>query len=209
MRGLNEWDISRAKLVHESFHSERCAAHGFRKGDIIAARKGRLGLERRPPEISKYVFSHTVFIIRPTDTVLPNYLLWFLRQDACVTWLLQEMNSNTGVPTLGKGYMERLPAALPPMDEQREIGRRIDALFALADRLENHYVEAKVKVDRLTEGILSKAFRGELVPPEDRGNGSFESDEATSGVSGFRPKEQPTRMHSRRIDPSERVAINR
>lgn len=76
------------------------------------------------------------------------------------------MNSNTGVPTLGKSYMERLPTPLPPLPEQYEIVRRVEALFTLADQLEARYEKAKVHVDRLTQSILAKAFRGELVPQD-------------------------------------------
>ena len=42
-KGLNGWDASTAKLVNQSFHAGRVAAHGFRKDDIVFARKGRLG----------------------------------------------------------------------------------------------------------------------------------------------------------------------
>jgi type I restriction enzyme S subunit len=166
MRGLNEWSIANSKLVNSTFHAERSAAHGFRVDDIIFARKGRLGLARRPPQIPQFVFSHTVFIIRTLRGISSDYLLWYLRRDECVTWLLREMNSNTGVPTLGKGYMERLPVALPPLSEQLEIVRRVENLFALADRVEARFAEGQERVDSITQAILAKAFRGELVPTE-------------------------------------------
>jgi hypothetical protein len=119
--------------ANEAFHAERATAHSFQNDDIIFARKGRLGLARRPPSINKYVFSHTVFIVRAKPIVSSEYLLWCLRQDACVEWLLHEMNSNTGVPTLGKAYMERLPIQIPTQRaEQLEVVHRVTALFQLA-----------------------------------------------------------------------------
>lgn len=165
-KGLNGWDASTAKLVNQSFHAGRVAAHGFRKDDIVFARKGRLGLARRPPSLDKYVFSHTIFIVRTHTGTLSDFLLWFLRQDSCVAWLLHEMNQNTGVPTLGKSYMEDLPINLPPLDEQQEIVRRIQHLFAFAQRVEEQVGLASSRVQKLTGSILAKAFRGELVPTE-------------------------------------------
>jgi type I restriction enzyme S subunit len=50
--------------------------------------------------------------------------------------------------------------------EQHEIVRRIEALFAYADRLETRYTAARAQVDRLTPTLLAKAFRGELVPQD-------------------------------------------
>ena len=45
-----------------------------------------------------------------------------------------------------------------------EIVRRVETLFAYADRLESLYNVARAQVERLTPALLAKAFRGELVP---------------------------------------------
>jgi type I restriction enzyme S subunit len=42
----------------------------------------------------------------------------------------------------------------------------VDKLFALADKVEAHYQKAKARVDKLSQSILAKAFRGELVENE-------------------------------------------
>jgi type I restriction enzyme S subunit len=59
-----------------------------------------------------------------------------------------------------------LHVALPPLEEQKEIVRRIEGLFTLADTVEKQYSEAKKRIDRLTQSLLAKAFRGELVPQD-------------------------------------------
>ena len=38
--------------------------------------------------------------------------------------------------------------------------------FAFADQIESRLRQAQAHVDRLTQSLLSKAFRGELVPTE-------------------------------------------
>ena len=53
---------------------------------------------------------------------------------------------------------------MPPIEEQTEIVRLVEQYFALADTLEKHLANAKARVDNLTQSILAKAFRGELVP---------------------------------------------
>ena len=55
---------------------------------------------------------------------------------------------------------------LPPYAEQAEIVRRVEALFKLADDIEKRYEKARGHVDKLTQSILAKAFRGELVPQD-------------------------------------------
>ena len=55
---------------------------------------------------------------------------------------------------------------MPPTEEQAEIVRRVESLFAIADSLEAKYQAARAQVDRLTPALLAKAFRGELVPQD-------------------------------------------
>lgn len=55
---------------------------------------------------------------------------------------------------------------LPPLDEQTEIVRRVQRLFAFTDRLEARLASATAAVERLTPSLLAKAFRGELVPQD-------------------------------------------
>jgi type I restriction enzyme, S subunit len=56
--------------------------------------------------------------------------------------------------------------AFPPIEEQKEIVRQVEKLFALADKLEEHYQQAKARIDKLSQSVLAKAFRGELVITE-------------------------------------------
>ena len=74
--------------------------------------------------------------------------------------------TGTAQPKLTQANMNGIPIPVPPADEQREIVRRVDQLFAFADRLEARVQTARKRVDALTQSILAKAFRGELVPTE-------------------------------------------
>jgi type I restriction enzyme S subunit len=54
----------------------------------------------------------------------------------------------------------------PPIEEQKEIVRRLSASYARADRLEAEAARSKILLDRLESAILAKAFKGELVPQD-------------------------------------------
>lgn len=195
MSGLTEWDLSKAKLASESFWEDRKAIHGFEATDIIFARKGRLGLARFAPRRERYVFSHTVFIVRVKTGVWPSYLLYFLMQDQVVNWLKLEMNSNTGVPTLGKAVMERVPISMPGIDEQKEIALRVESLLALADKLEARYITARGMMDKLAPALLAKAFRGELVP---QGPNDEPADQLLARIRASAPeKERPQKSRKK------------
>ena len=67
---------------------------------------------------------------------------------------------------LNLGILRSLPILMPPPEEQAEIVRRVETLFAFADRLEARLQTAQTATERLTPALLAKAFRGELVPQD-------------------------------------------
>jgi type I restriction enzyme, S subunit len=69
--------------------------------------------------------------------------------------------SNINASKLGE-----MPLPLPPLAEQQEIVRRVEAMFQLADAIEAKVAAGAHRADQLTQAILAKAFRGELVPTE-------------------------------------------
>lgn len=66
-------------------------------------------------------------------------------------------------PNLNLSKVKEFAFLLPPLAEQTEIVRRVETLFAFADRLEARLASASAAAERLTPSLLAKAFRGELV----------------------------------------------
>jgi type I restriction enzyme S subunit len=118
--------------------------------------------------------------------------------------------SDSGV-NLTQGKFLALELPLPPLPEQHEIVRRVEALFALADRIEARYAGAKAQVDKLTQSLLAKAFRGELVPTEAelarREGRSYESAAdllariGENGAGKTTPRRHPPNSHITREHP--------
>jgi type I restriction enzyme S subunit len=69
--------------------------------------------------------------------------------------------------TVKKIYMPALKMfrlLTPPIEEQLKIVDKIEQLLALADRIELCVKDAQSRINHLTQSVLAKAFRGELVP---------------------------------------------
>ncbi|MBB1363115.1 restriction endonuclease subunit S [Shewanella sp. SR44-4] len=78
-------------------------------------------------------------------------------------------DSSTGsaIPNVkGVKELKAIPVPLMGLDEQKEIVRLVDNYFELADTIEAQVKKAQARVDNLTQSILAKAFRGELVPQD-------------------------------------------
>lgn len=74
--------------------------------------------------------------------------------------------SGIGTPDLHLIEIRDFRISFPSVEEQIEIVKRVDVLFKTADEIEDRYKKAKAYVDKLTQSILAKAFRGELVPQD-------------------------------------------
>ncbi len=64
------------------------------------------------------------------------------------------------------GDVRALQLPIPSSLEQTEIVRRVEGMFALADRIEARCTTARTQAQRLTPLVLAKTFRGELVPQD-------------------------------------------
>lgn len=104
---------------------------------------------------------NTVLYVRDFKGNDPKYVYFFL-----LGFDTREYSASTAVPTLNRNNLRGIEVLVPPLPEQQEIVRRVEALFKKADAIEVRYQKAKAFVNKLTQSILAKAFRGELVPQD-------------------------------------------
>ncbi|HMP02942.1 MAG TPA: restriction endonuclease subunit S [Gemmatales bacterium] len=100
-------------------------------------------------------------------TVHPKFVAFALNAPAMLETLdsLKTGTSDSGTNLTQQKFLD-LELDFPPLAEQHEIVRRVEALFKLADAIEKRVAAATARADKLTQAILAKAFRGELVPTE-------------------------------------------
>ena len=132
--------------------------------DVILARTG----ETRGKVLTGYrgvVHNNTFRINYEQCLLIREYLITWLETDF-VQSFIRRSSGRSAQPDLTHKAFGPCPLALPPLREQQEIVRRVEALFKTADALEARYHTANAYVDKLTQSILAKAFRGELVPQD-------------------------------------------
>ena len=103
----------------------------------------------------------------PIDTdIHVHYLAYWMRSQKFTDWA-SNAESRTVLPKINQAQLNTLPVPVPSsQEEQSEIVRRVEKLFAFADRLEERLSQAQAAVQKLTPALLAKAFRGELVPQD-------------------------------------------
>ncbi|SEP36585.1 restriction endonuclease subunit S [Pseudomonas sp. Snoq117.2] len=139
----------------------------IRYGDILICEGGEPGRcaiwDSRLKET--IVFQKAIHRARVSSLLLPKWLAFNLKHDADGL-ILEQLFTGTTIKHLTGKALRNYPLRVPPLEEQTEIVRRVEQLFAFADQLEARIKAAQARIDRLTQSILAKAFRGELVPQD-------------------------------------------
>ena len=130
-----------------------------RRPGVVTGRSGSIGSVFFIQE--DYWPHNTVLYVRDFKGNDPKFVYFFL-----LGFNINQYSASTAVPTLNRNNLREISIEVPPLPEQHEIVRRVEELFALAERIEARYQKAKAQVDKLAQSILAKAFRGELVPQD-------------------------------------------
>ncbi|MCF6753015.1 restriction endonuclease subunit S [Pseudomonas stutzeri] len=112
-----------------------------------------------------YVSQH-VALVRLQRPELAPFVELYLKDVGSGRKKLTELAYGGGKPGLNLSNIRDLAFALPSLEEQTEIVLRVEQLFAFAEQLEAKVATAQARIDRLTQSILAKAFRGELAPQD-------------------------------------------
>lgn len=142
----------------------------LKTGDLLIIRSnGSLALVGKvaivEPEFEGYLFAGYLIRLRvDTSIIIPNYLSLYLSSPKIRKHIELTARSTNGINNINSKEIQAIIVEFPCLEEQYEIIRRAERLFAYADRLERHTQAAYTEVEHLTPALLDKAFRGELVP---------------------------------------------
>jgi len=135
-------------------------------GDLLLSIRGTAGrVCRVPAQLDGANITQDTARISVHRELSSDYIEFYLQSPSAQKRLEAAMKG-VAVRGVNIGDVRVLQVALPPRVEQDEIVRRVDALLKFAEAIEQHLLKATAQADKLTQSILSKAFRGELVPTE-------------------------------------------
>jgi type I restriction enzyme S subunit len=98
--------------------------------------------------------------------VLPDWIEIAANSPQARDVIENKARTSAGQTGISGKDLKELLLPIPTLPEQQEIVRRVEDLFAFADRIEARLATAQKTVERLTPATLAKAFRGELVPQD-------------------------------------------
>jgi len=151
------------KYITNKDHQKLIGRANPEKGDILITKDGTLGVTRAVRTDRPFSIFVSVILVKPIDVDMTDYL-----EIAFSSPQVQEqmVGTGSGLQHIHLRDLRTDCIPLPPLDEQYEIVRRVESLFKLADAIDNRVAVATAHAEKLTQSILAKAFRGELVPTE-------------------------------------------
>jgi type I restriction enzyme S subunit len=157
-------DLSEVRYVSSETFKERIERLRPASGDIVYSREGGiLGIACQIPPGVELCLGQRMMLFRVGSDFTATLLMHWLNSPI-MTRRVQELTGGSASPHLNVRDIRAFPTPVPPLSEQQEIVRRVEKLFAFADQIESRLKQAQAHVDRLTQSLLAKAFRGELVP---------------------------------------------
>ncbi|WP_233277724.1 restriction endonuclease subunit S [Paenibacillus durus] len=134
-------------------------------GDILIIRSngsrdlvGKCALVTKKEE--NFAFASYLIRLRPSERIIPEFLLWLLRSEGIKSQFFSYAKSSTGINNINIKELSNTIIPVPPKEEQQRLLNVINELLNNEDHIIK-IINSKNLSD-LKESILQKAFRGEL-----------------------------------------------
>lgn len=160
-----------------------------RRGDVLFNRTNSAELVGKAAvfdlDLEAVFASYLVRIECDEDLVSGRYLCAWINSPWGRRWARTVRTDCSNQSNINVSRLQTMPVPVPPLAEQHEIMRRIEAHLAFAGAVEERVAIAAERAEKLRRTVLTRALRGELVPTEAelaRGDGRD-----CSNGSGYEP----------------------
>jgi type I restriction enzyme S subunit len=166
----DNWVRERNSLSRLRVTTQEADVYGVKPGDLLINRVNSPSHIGKSLVISRdlcpAVFESNMMRMHFANGVQPLWIAACLRSADGKTRLTGNAKWAVNQVSINQSDVRSTAVPLPPMEEQREIIARMDALFTSGAAIEKRVAVATSRSERLTQSILARAFRGELVPTE-------------------------------------------
>ena len=167
MGNLQDGKLDWSDLVYTSDEKE-IEKYKLEAGDVLFNRTnspelvGKTSIYRGEREA---IFAGYLIKVQGTERLNSEYLNIQLNSPHARDYCWQVKTDGVSQSNINAQKLKAYEFNLPSIEEQVEIVRVVSELLSKSDLVKKQYEIAKLRVDKLTQSILARAFRGELFEP--------------------------------------------
>ncbi|WP_220126445.1 restriction endonuclease subunit S [Xanthomonas oryzae] len=165
--GLIDFEY-RPQYIAADIHQGSCRKSITSPGDvlmnIVGPPLGKIAVV--PQGVDEWNINQAITLFRPSESISSAWIHLVLLEGTNIRRISQETKGSAGQVNISLSQCRDFVFPVPPTQIQDEIVHRVEQLFAFADQLEAKVAVAQQRIDALTQSLLAKAFRGELVPQD-------------------------------------------
>jgi type I restriction enzyme, S subunit len=150
------------RFVTASYYGALKPQRRPQRGDVLFSVTGSIGIPAHVDTDEKFTFQRHIAILRPDPSGILSKYLFYALGTSDINKQALAVATGTAQLTIPLRGLRSFVCALPPDAEQQEIVRRVEGLLTLADRLDARIDAAARRIERSSQAVLAKAFRGEL-----------------------------------------------
>lgn len=170
MGNIKDGEIDLSDLKWIDPRAEDVAAYRLKRGDILFNRTNSPELVGKAAvfdaDLDAVFASYLVRLTCDERLVSSRYVCYWINSPWGRQWSRAVRTDCVSQSNINGSKLLTMPLPAPPLAEQHEIVRRVEALFQLADAIERRLAAATAEVEALPLAVLDRAFRGELIPTE-------------------------------------------
>ncbi|MFA0050073.1 restriction endonuclease subunit S [Vibrio breoganii] len=128
-----------------------------RQGDLLFCLRGSLGKCAIVSNLSEGAIASSLVIVRPSEALDPNYLLYYFNSPLCSTFI-ERYNNGAAQPNLSAKSLSKFLIPLTSQKEQKRIVEKLDALLTRIDIAIEHLQESVTLKNSLLQSALDGQF---------------------------------------------------
>jgi type I restriction enzyme S subunit len=167
-KNVRQWklDLNNITYIDEKTHKEIYARCDVKRDDILYVKDGaNTGIAALNTIDEPFSLLSSVGVFRPETGIVPAYLMFYLNSPLTRERMLSQI-AGIAITRLTLTKLNKTIVAIPPLQEQQVISNIVEKSIGKADSLEELSMTQLSFLSKLDQSILSKAFRGELVPQD-------------------------------------------
>lgn len=161
-KNIREWGLKLEDLerVSAAFHARELKSQ-LAPGDVVVVRIGKSGTAAVIPETLGAANCGGLIVVKQPRATSSRYLALYLNSPEGQKASKSEARGMTR-QTLNTRSVELAQVPVAPLNEQRRIVEKIDALFAHSKKAKESLDRIPALLEKLKKSILAAAFRGDL-----------------------------------------------